>query len=241
MSEERETARHAQSILSGHEALYVSRAREALPLLVQLAEAGSTISYGRLAELMGIPNARNLNFILGSVGKTLQELSEQTDRKIPPLQALVTNRNTGEPGEGFDHFLKDWFHLRTIAPENRAALLKALQEKVLSYSRWDRVLTALQLRRASPVGQTEVPILKMKRGQMDGGESAAHLAFKQLIASNPQFFGMRGPKIKAEQEFPLPSGDVLDVLFTSPKRWPGVEVKAEISEEEDLVRGSSSV
>src|SRR4051794_35751946 len=101
----RATAEIAEPI-SG-DALYQRKAREALPILVRQAEACRPITYGDLAEEIGMPNPRNLNLPLGSIGQTLENLSKRWREKIPPLQCLVVNKNTGLPGEGIDWFFRD--------------------------------------------------------------------------------------------------------------------------------------
>lgn len=85
--------------------LYQERARAALPILARQAKAGSTLFYSDLAQELGMPNPRNLNYVLGSIGQTLEHLSKQWKKKIPPIQALVVNKSTGLPGEGVGWFL----------------------------------------------------------------------------------------------------------------------------------------
>ena len=65
-----ETAKTAQPI-SGDK-LYQERARRALPLLVRQAQAHAKIYYLDLALELGMPNPRNLNYVLGSIGQALQ-------------------------------------------------------------------------------------------------------------------------------------------------------------------------
>jgi hypothetical protein len=60
--------------------LYQRRARRALPILVQQAGMGTRMTYSTLAKKMRMPNARNLNYVLGSVGKTLQDLGRGSRR-----------------------------------------------------------------------------------------------------------------------------------------------------------------
>jgi hypothetical protein len=86
-----ETAEAALPI-DPHGKLYQQRAYEALPLLIRKAMAGRTIYYGDLAAEMGMPNARNLNFVLGSVATSLVHLSDEWKESIPPLQAIVVNQ-----------------------------------------------------------------------------------------------------------------------------------------------------
>lgn len=64
-----DTAKIAKPI-SGDK-LYQERARATLPLLVRQAHAGSPIRYGELAAELGMPNPRNLNYVLGSIGKAM--------------------------------------------------------------------------------------------------------------------------------------------------------------------------
>src|SRR5688572_14354087 len=99
-----ETAQIARSIEG--DKLYQRRARLALPLLVRQAQAGSPIRYGELAAELGMENARNLNYVLGSVGQALEELSARWKEKIPGIQFLVVNKNTGLPGHGVGWFVR---------------------------------------------------------------------------------------------------------------------------------------
>ncbi len=98
-----ETARIAKGIFG--DKLYQLRARVALPILVRQATAQQKITYGDLAEEIGIPNARNLNYVLGSVGTALLELGRKWDEEVPAIQCLVVNGATGLPGKGVDDFL----------------------------------------------------------------------------------------------------------------------------------------
>ena len=82
--------------------LYQERARAALPLLVRQAQAGAPIFYSDLAEELGMPNPRNLNYVLGSIGQSMELLSKSWKEKVPPIQCLVINKATGLPGEGID-------------------------------------------------------------------------------------------------------------------------------------------
>src|SRR4051794_2827561 len=98
-----ETAKVAESILG--DKLYQQRARLALPVLVRQALAESPIYYSDLAAELGMSNPRNLNFVLGCVGTTLEALGNKWNEAIPPLQCIVINKSTGLPGEGIGWFL----------------------------------------------------------------------------------------------------------------------------------------
>ena len=70
-----ETGEVAKSIEG--EKLYQKRARKALPILVRQALAHQPIFYSDLANELDMPNPRNLNYVLGSIGQTLQEISDE--------------------------------------------------------------------------------------------------------------------------------------------------------------------
>ncbi|MBU0484541.1 MAG: hypothetical protein KKB30_08525 [Proteobacteria bacterium] len=75
--------------------LYQQRARLAIPVLIRQAQAEQPITYEDLARELEIPNPRNLNYVLGSIGNALNNLAEVWEEKIPPLQCLVVNKVSG--------------------------------------------------------------------------------------------------------------------------------------------------
>ena len=87
------------------EKLYQQRARLALPLLVRQAEVRRTVYYSDLAGELDMPNPRNLNYVLGSIGQSLIDLSEAWGETIPAIQCIVINKQTELPGEGIGWFL----------------------------------------------------------------------------------------------------------------------------------------
>jgi len=131
--------------------LYQERARAALPLLVRQAEAGVLVIYSDLAEELGMPNPRNLNFVLGSIGMSLECLSKAWKEKVPPIQCLVVNKNTGLPGEGIGWFLEDKedFAALSLRVEN-AQLLKLSFSVFLPTENGQRFLRRFRLSKHSP-------------------------------------------------------------------------------------------
>jgi hypothetical protein len=71
--------------------LYIQRARIALPILVRQAKARKSIYYSDLAEEMGMPNPRNLNWVLGAIGNALKNLEELNNEKIPLVNCNLKN------------------------------------------------------------------------------------------------------------------------------------------------------
>lgn len=214
--------------------LYQTRARTVLPILVRQAEAGTPIVYSALAEEVGIPNPRNLNFVLGSIGTTLENLSKAWKQKVPPIQCLVVNKNTGLPGEGIGWFLVKKEEFSSLSRRQQRAIVEAELQHVYAYKHWREVLSVLSL------APTEVDF----SGQITeaaafggGGESEVHRRLKEYVAKNPSVVGLPNGTPTGVTEFALASGDAADVYFQDKTDWVAVEVKSAISNDADITRG----
>jgi hypothetical protein len=227
-------APNAASVLSGN-SLYVQRAREVFPILVRQALAGERIAYSDLADEMSMANPRNLNYVLGAVGKAIKELSAEWGQEIPPLQCLVVNKHTGLPGEGVAWFISDLKDFKNRTPKERQQILGIELIKVFNYQKWEKVLAAFGLK---PITRNPAVETLMAKARAGGGvgEGEDHRKLKQYIADNPMVIGLSGFG-KGDTEYCFPSADRIDVVFRKDERWVGVEVKGPSSPDEDLVRG----
>jgi hypothetical protein len=136
--------------------LYQQRARAALPLLVRQAFAGTPILYSDLANELGMANPRNLNYVLGSIGKTLEGLSQEWGEKVPPIQCLVINKQTGLPGAGIGWFFREKGpnaikQFSDLALRQQREIIQAELLEIYSYSKWIDVLNALSLQPSKTV------------------------------------------------------------------------------------------
>ena len=227
MSEDRTSS--ITKIVSG-DALYQKRARFALPILVRQALAGKEIYYADLAKELEMPNPRNLNCVLGCVGDVLLELGELWQEKIPSIQGLVVNQQTGLPGNSV-HFLR-----QIAEPRQKEEIVKAELSKVFSYpkSKWLNILEEFGLSPAEPLNpQFEQPMDHRSSTR----ESEAHKRLKNYIAHHPGAVGLKKSLAPGETEYQLPSGDIPDVLFQSERCRIAIEVKSHISPETDIRRG----
>ena len=143
-----ETAKKA-SPMAGDK-LYQKRARRALPLLVRQARARQPITYERLAVQLDMPNPRNLNYPLGSIGTSLQRLGDDWKQTIPQIQLLGVNKNTGLPGAGVIGFLGFLDDAADLSVAERLKRIEDAQSEVYAYQQWDAVLHALGLKKISP-------------------------------------------------------------------------------------------
>lgn len=230
----RNTAQIANSDLMGGDKLYLQRARLALPYLVRQAKAGKTIYYSDLAELINISNPRNLNYILGSIGNTLIELSKREKTIIPPIQCIVINKSDELPGEGVEYFISPNV-FNKLTKTQKQKVLETELTKIFTFQNWDWVLKQLEL---EPIITNLGDKLEQARNiQGGGGESELHRKFKEFISENPNVLGLSGKLQNGIQEYKLPSADTIDVLFTDKGLRIGVEVKSIISGVPDILRG----
>lgn len=214
--------------------LYQERAREALPLLVRQAQAGEPIRYSDLAEELGMPNPRNLNYVLGSIGKSMELLSKAWKEKVPPIQCLVINKATGLPGEGIGWFLVKEEVFSELPLKQKRAIVDAELQHVYAYRKWLEVLKALALK---PTKTDFTTLVSKASHWAGGGEGERHKVLKEFVARHPESIGLKSGTPTGAIEHPLPSGDFLDVSFLHKKVWVAAEVKSAISPESDLIRG----
>lgn len=227
-----ETAKIAAPILG--DMLYQVRARAVLPILVRQAEAGTPIFYSTLAKEVGIPNPRNLNHVLGSIGTTMENLSKAWKEKVPPIQCLVVNKSKGLPGEGIGWFLVKKEDFSSLDRRQQRTIVEAELQHIFSYRAWHDVLSALSLNPAKSNFSSEI---KKAAAFGGGGESDAHKRLKTYVSQNPAVVGLPVNTPEGLTEFPLASGDAVDVRFLGKKDWIAVEVKSSISGEADITRG----
>lgn len=227
-----ETSAITYSDLLSGEKLYLQRARLTLPYLVRQAKAGQTIYYSDLAEEIGIPNPRNLNYPLGAIGNGLITLGKKLKLEIPPIQCLAINKNTNLPGEGIGWFISET-EFKKLSKSRKQELVNRQLTSIYAFPHWSKVLSSLGL---EEIDNEIIPIIeKAKRLGFGGGESESHKKFKEAIAKKPFLLGLN--TLQGQTEYKLPSGDCIDVLFQNKNQIIGVEVKSKISADEDIMRG----
>jgi hypothetical protein len=124
-------------------------ARKALPILVRQAQARQKITYGDLAEMIGVTFRLNLSRVCGCIGSAIQELSEDKHSgdklKIPLINALVVNKNTGEPGGGIGYYI-DKYRESNKAEKTIIMTTLDLYNKICDYPDWPLVLKEFGLK-----------------------------------------------------------------------------------------------
>jgi len=214
--------------------LYQERARKALPLLVRQAWASKPIFYSDLAVELEMPNPRNLDYPLGSIGRTIERLSKAWKEKIPPIQCLVINKHKYLPGEGIGWFLMKDRDFSSLTPSQKRRVVEAELARIFSYPRWPDVLRALSL----PAPKSNLKdIVEAATNWRGGPESEDHIKLKNYIAANPQLLDLPRNTEHGLTEYRIASGDALDVSFDCRHVWCAAEVKSARSKIPDITRG----
>ncbi|MBU2326247.1 MAG: hypothetical protein KJ755_02630, partial [Alphaproteobacteria bacterium] len=203
------------------ENLYKIRARVAIPVLVRQARAKNAIVYSDLAEELGMPNPRNLDYVLGCVGNTMIKLGEYWSESVPPIQCLVVNKQTHLPGAGIDPFFQNDQNVQTWSVDLKKEMVDAALAHVYAYRHWDEVLKTLGLSAAN----ADFTSIIGDATRLGGGETESHRRMKLFVAANPSAVGLPSATASGECEYMLPSGDRLDVSFRRNDCWIAVEVK----------------
>lgn len=197
------------------------------------------ITYGELAEAVNYPKPYTGNLFGKQIGETLGVMGHLFDgmtidgETIPIIQALVVNSGNKLPSDGLKEFNPSYPKLTATKKKD---FLLSEYKKIFSFGgRWDKVLHNLNI---TPIGK-KYSKRKPGRGLYNpyGSEgSPEHRALRDYIAAHPEMVGY-DKNITGVPEYPLRSGDSVDVVFESLNKLLGVEVKSERSGNDDIERG----
>jgi hypothetical protein len=115
----------------------------------------------------------------------------------------------------------------------RREIVQAELQRIYSYQRWHDVLDALAL---NPLRSGFHAIVAAAMS-VHGEEIDRHRTLKEFVANNPEIVGLSASTAAGNTEFPLPSGDRLDVSFAKQRIWVAAEVKSLVSSDADIARG----
>lgn len=204
-----------------------------IPIMVLWAKYSWTEghTYSQLAEAVEAKSPR-LGHQLGLIDDIFRQLSDETGREIPTLNALISNANSGLPSNGFDYVDSNYSFL---SKEDKETLAKGKNEEAHAYD-YSWVLEKLGLTLPTNMPISKVNSLRTEMGKRLGGEGEYHKRMKEYISGNPEVLSI-SPVIEASSEYTLLSGDRLDVFIKTEKENWAVEVKSIISDDSDILRG----
>lgn len=221
-----------------------------VPILIQRAREGRTITYGELAAELerrySIRERFRKNIYgspIGLVGHKIQELGEAWGVMLPPINVIVVNKGKKVAGEGADPLLRDYFNAkgRRFSKRDRRALHSEACRVVFDYGeRWIAVAEAFGAPILKPAsgriaGKKPLKLPKVVHG--NGEESSEHKALKRWVKNHPGLFSDFGTFTKGTEENVISSGDRLDVHFGTWRQRLAVEVKPSHASTNELQRG----
>lgn len=226
-------------------------AQLALPILVDHVRRQTDnellpLTYEQLAERLGRLNrhghawARGLGYPLGMVTRLIETATAHwPEAEKPPYLTTVVVSKSGTDAGLPDTGIKDrWPWFNELTREEKRARVQDEYRRIMAYG--ERWLDVLNMARLPPLPDAEPPEDEGQdetdgHGGWGGGESPEHLALKQYAVAHPELFD--APTDFAQAEYPLLSGDIIDVFFRDVNAWTGVEVKSIKSADDDLERG----
>ncbi|MBN2423429.1 MAG: hypothetical protein JXB44_00265 [Calditrichaceae bacterium] len=196
------------------------------------------ITYGELARRVDYPQPHTGNLFGRNIGYTLGEMGHMFDdilidgEEIPLLQALVVSQNKKLPSDGLKEFDNSY---PKLSDSKKRDFAQIEYDKIFNFgNKWLKVLKELKI----PLNDKTINEIKQKRkfNQYGSEGSPEHIELRNFIAENPESIGLKS-KTKGITEFPLKSGDKVDVVFIYSNTIIGVEVKSYRSAEDDIERG----
>jgi hypothetical protein len=209
-----------------------------LPYIIRAAQNKSTITYGEcrdiVVRLKGVSVAgkvsRHYGFPAGWIGNACEEWAKKSQKRIPPLNAIIVNQNTRLPSDGVNGYIRRYLVVRRV-PDHTD--LGSVINDVLEFGCWGELLQLTGLEAAKTKTEQISGTWNFRPPYEGGSESAAHIALKTAAAKTPTAF--RAGQEIGVLERSLPSGDRLDVFFETCR--VSVEVKPLYSSAEDIRRG----
>jgi hypothetical protein len=200
--------------------------------------------YNQLAEVIGRLNkhgdgwGHGMGNVLSKMGQLLKNINGKWGERVPQLDSLVVNM-TGPlkdlPDDGIKEFWPDY---PKLTKEEKRYRTRIEHQRIVAFgSRWNDVLRQLglpEVTKVAPDNQT-----RNSTGAFGGGgESEDHKRLKKFVHDNPELVGAKNDW-EPILEYPLPSLDLIDVVFKSADAWIAVEVKSAISDRcpDDYERG----
>lgn len=205
--------------------------RQMIPILVGWAKYRLTNkTYTDLLHALGYTHFSGIGTQLGNVETVIRELRRLTGEDIPTLNALVKRPKEGIPADGFDFVYPNYGKL-TLS--EKVVFVAGINDKTINYPKWDWVLNELGLKPKQIFTSSELESIACHGS---GGEGEEHKAIKEYVFNNPGSVGVKSP-LRKEKEYPLPSGDRLDVYFETATSRIVIEVKPSTSPDDDITRG----
>ncbi len=194
------------------------------------------IYYSDLAKAIGYPAphqgnvfARRIGETFGVMGHLIEDIPIDGERP-PYIQALVVSKSSRLPGDGIKEFYPDYPMLPK--EKKRGLVLREVQRIFEFGSQWEKLLERLNI----SSGDKSEALRRSLHNPYGSEGSPEHRELRDYVYNHPEVVGAFSVTDKY-REYPLKSGDVVDVLFETPTGTIAIEIKSRRSGRDDIERG----
>lgn len=225
---------------------HINEAKKCLAFLVNRLDnylgGDKFITYGDLAKSIDYPEPHKGSYFGKQIGVTLGVMGHLFDSinvpdwkgPIPYIQAMVVGQNTKLPSDGLKEFKPDYPNFST---EKKKDYVKQEYQRIFNFGeRWNFVLEELMIKPDKDLVSSQNIKIKKLFNPFGSEGSPEHKKLRDYISIHPKLVGF-GDETKGITEYPLKSGDSVDVVFMSEDKVLGVEIKSKRSGEDDHERG----
>lgn len=196
------------------------------------------LTYGQLAKAIGYPQPHTGNVFGSNIGMTLGEMGHLLDdvvidgSRVPMMQTMVVSSRSKLPSDGLKEFVEDYPKLPL---EKKRDLVHAEHQRVFEFgSRWEVLLDQLGIEYTTGYRNASRDSGAYNPWGSEG--SPEHIRLRDEVRKSPASVGVNS-SAESYAEYPLKSGDCVDVVFVEADRVVGVEVKSTRSGHNDIQRG----
>lgn len=205
--------------------------KQIIPILVQYARESWDVPhyYQDIAEEIN-DNPRNVGKYLGLIwSNVFQPLS----RQVPTLNALICNKNTNLPSDGFNIVANEY---ESLSSEEKRKCVNEFNRAAHNFD-WNPILKLLKITPRPVIDQSQNRVAIERGKNHHGGEGIHHNYLKNYVFNHPESVGIIDNIQSKQVEFELQSLDKIDVYFNTGTDIYSVEVKSYMSDDNDILRG----
>ena len=207
-----------------------------LPVLIYWAERSTKPhTYGELSKEVG-HRTDQIGSVLGLIDDIFKELRKlKRFKELPTLNCLVVNKTTMLPSNGFSYVSHNY---ESLSDEEKSQEMESKNRDAYNYKKWNEILKILELKPYMPKdNSSDENTIRKGKYTHHSSEGKKHKALKEYIYNHPEVIGLKNVSLRS-MEYTLLSGDRLDVYFQlKDGTQVAVEIKSEISDNADILRG----
>ena len=197
------------------------------------------LTYSELAKNINYPAPHSGNLFGRNIGKTLGVMGHLIENiqienyleKTPLIQTLVVSSSTKLPSDGLKEFNTSY---PLLSNDKKRDFVENEYRNIFRFGNlWLKVIETIDHENSTLIEKNR----NFKQYNPWGSEgSPEHRKLRDYIASNPSCMNIE-QEVIGVTEYPLRSGDSIDVVFDTDECIYAIEVKSKRSGDDDIIRG----